>query len=420
MAKGQTQKQFFSPISRCDQSYGTFFSRTPLQTALPNGAIVHPALLSSTSAAKVGKSREGSRCSRTRTVPFEYKMGVLPRVLLVIGISITLSSSRAPIAAAGTELSKTSAQTCDNTGGVTVQFPEAGRSVQFKCGSPFDTLVPSDPLYVFVAAAAPQGRNHLGLKGEQEVAEDITVAGHTKKLLRDLYKDATLDHGSGNDSGYTLQIPDTSRTEEGKTLKYFCKRGGKSVLDVAKDACPVTIRIPAKKQEPGTDDSSEDDPQQPENVLTCTAESGKQKATVSKANQTVQFSCDPPATSTLTPEAALKVFDNKDGACTKEVDLSTLVPQARRSEREGNGVYTVTFPQLPSEKQALCYSCSTTGGSGSLRTAACQIHIDVSAATAVSTTTHTTSNATSRVHAAISQAVVGILFVSVAGIACLS
>ncbi|EPR59635.1 SAG-related sequence SRS37A [Toxoplasma gondii GAB2-2007-GAL-DOM2] len=349
-------------------------------------------------------------------------MGILSRALWALGASISLSFSwELTLAASENPNPQSGVPTCDsNKNGITVDFPEDGMNFQFKCGPAFKTLVPAELENVYEVQAVTSARISWLIVGAGEEV-DLETQGHTKKRLSELYAEATLtEAGESDNKVYTLQIPDTSRIQEKKTLRYFCKKAEEQERNAVENYCLVTINVPPKNSGGEGSDRPEEE-QETENVVTCTARSGNPKVTVSNENQTVQLMCDPRDTSTLNPQNLIEVFDNKDGTCAQIAALSELVPEATRSDKDpDNGAYTVTFPKLPSEKQALCYSCSASGHLGLLRTEPCQIHIEVSAATTTTTTMPTTSDAVTRVQAALGQTTAGVLFASIVGVACLA
>nr|PIM00419.1 SAG-related sequence SRS37B [Toxoplasma gondii COUG] len=347
-------------------------------------------------------------------------MRILSGALLALGASISLAFSWAlTIAAAKSPLPSSTVKECTGTAGIELNFPTDGTTVQFKCSSKFKKLVPSDTKYVYEEPVVPTV-DRAALHRSEVGATEEDPPGHTKKLLTSLYERATLTGSSEEDNIYTLQIPKESRVTE-KVLKVFCKDDANDELRELQGYCPVTITVPKNTDDDVENDDSSDTEQLPDDVVTCTARSRNPKVTVSKDNQRVQLICGPKDTSSLKPDGALHVFDNKNGKCNEQATLSELVPGATRSDKDsGNGAYTVTFPKLPSEKQALCYSCSASGHPGLLRTEPCQIHIEVSAATTATTTMPTTSDAVTRVQAALGQTTAGVLFASIVGVACLA
>ncbi|KEP60755.1 UNVERIFIED_CONTAM: SAG-related sequence SRS37B [Hammondia hammondi] len=347
-------------------------------------------------------------------------MRILSRALLALGASISLAFSWAlTVAAAKSPLTSSPVQECTDTIGIKLNFPTDGTTVQFKCSSEFKKLVPSDTRYVYEESVVPTG-GRAALHRSEVGAEEEDPPNHKKQFLTSLYKSATLTGSLEDNKIYTLQIPNESRVTE-KVLKVFCKNDQNDEIRELPGYCPVTIRVPKNTEDDVEDEDSSDTEQLPDDVVTCTARNRNPKVTISKDNQKVQLICSPTDTSSLKPDGVLHVFNNKNGKCNEQATLSELVPEATRSEKDSeNGAYTVTFPKLPSEKQALCYSCSTSGRSGLLRTEPCQIHIEVSAATTTTTTMPTTSDAVTRVQAALSQTTAGVLFASIAGAACLA
>ncbi|KYK70348.1 SAG-related sequence protein SRS26J, partial [Toxoplasma gondii TgCatPRC2] len=59
-----------------------------------------------------------------------------------------------------------------------------------------------------------------------------------------------------------------------------------------------------------------------------------------------------------------RVYDNRDGQCTNEVDLSSLVDATLSGTTQvdtlapGDTTYTLTVRRLPPERALLCYRCS--------------------------------------------------------------
>ncbi|PFH31558.1 SAG-related sequence SRS37B [Besnoitia besnoiti] len=341
------------------------------------------------------------------------------RMLLFVSAGGALSLAWALMPTAADGVGGAGPQACTTPEGVTVEFPENEEAVKFRCGTDHTFIDPENPLYVYeVIEDTELITQHLvtgasALNEERE--EGPAPLEPAQRLLTHLYENAELTGPEDESNGklYTLRIPIASRNVPRK-LKYICtQRRPKHSEDLVM-ACPVTITVPAKKpDEPDPLPDHEDGGDQGGDVVKC-KQGEKHEALVSREEQVVRFQCGAEVNSLLPPEK-LSVFDNENGECKKPADLSGLVPKATRSEAE-NGIYTVTFPQLPTTKQALCYKC-TAASSLSFRASDCEIKITVSPRASTSTPEPTTSSTVSKLRPTDSKTITGTFVASVLGVA---
>ncbi|PFH31560.1 SAG-related sequence [Besnoitia besnoiti] len=170
--------------------------------------------------------------------------------------------------------------------------------------------------------------------------------------------------------------------------------------------CPVTITVPEKTSPAPGPGAGEP---QPESVVECTVGEGKdQQVTVSAKIQIVHIKCNPDTASSK-PAEALQVFNNADGTCSQQRDLSALAPNGTRSQKSDKSVYTVAFPQLPSAAKSLGCRRESARQTGTSETQKCRTVSDVLAETHTSAAEPPTSDAASRRSGAYSWAAAGVL-----------
>ncbi|PFH36922.1 hypothetical protein BESB_033800 [Besnoitia besnoiti] len=214
--------------------------------------------------------------------------------------------------------------------------------------------------------------------------------------------------GDGNHTPktFTLTVPEKSRPE--KDLHYKCKLtdipkhsegrdriaervagGGGGVGGVPQAQteidCVITIKVKSTQQEHVPESQDQSDSQGPPhtdqpNSHAVITECNKDTETANlSAEKPLQFRCQ--KGHVLRPSSITNVYDNNDGQCTKEVQLSSILkatlkpPKSQVEEGEATDYYELALETAPVHDAALCYRCvlpelGASSSSSSMRTAA--------------------------------------------------
>ncbi|PFH36928.1 hypothetical protein BESB_033860 [Besnoitia besnoiti] len=162
--------------------------------------------------------------------------------------------------------------------------------------------------------------------------------------------------------------------------------GGPQPLPQVEKSCLVTIKIEQtslpEPEKPGEPVKPTVTPEGLEQVTEC--DSAFVAAELS-ADKSLKFRC--PNDQKLLPTSSVNVYDDSDGQCSKEVQLSSLVKAALKpanpsSEEEGRKtIYKLTLESPPIHDAALCYKCVSSEANSkpspstpvSMRTAAAEV-----------------------------------------------
>ncbi|PFH31559.1 SAG-related sequence SRS37A [Besnoitia besnoiti] len=338
----------------------------------------------------------------------------LKRVFLAGGAGVTLMLSGETATLGVTDDGHLTIPTC-NDHGLQIDFPAAGTAAQFRCGAELTSIDPQENTHVYDVTEESSAAVSGQLAGS--IPPDIVENSLLRKPLNDLYKDATFKGTPQPDGNtYLLDIPDESRIHA-KILMYICKRS--DTFRGGVERCPVLISVPKKGETPIPPESDTGGgEQQQEDAIACRP-GGKHQVTISTEKQDVRFKCGPP-TNSLSPAQSVRVFDNENDKCNQQADLSTIVPEAKRSEADENGVYTVSFPRFPSSKKSLCYKCVSTSGGLSFPTTDCEVRIAVPGSTITSTLNPTTSGEENHLPTVVVSIAANAVIAGVAGMSCLA
>nr|CCA30010.1 SRS domain-containing protein [Neospora caninum Liverpool]CEL71223.1 TPA: SRS domain-containing protein [Neospora caninum Liverpool] len=220
-------------------------------------------------------------------------------------------------------------------------------------------------------------------------------------LLQSLFASATLEkeknnpeEGDAQTPTYKLTVPSESRTANDTVLYYKCK------LQPASDSmrsheiqgvqagkeCKVKITVEGV---PPKDLENEQIEEQQTSIIECASANATEEASVS-AESPLSFKCGQGLT--LEPRALTDVFNDRDGKCTPQVTLQSLVDATLENtgtdtHQNEQSVYQLAVKTAPSEDTALCYKCvpssssnqkdkTAAGGEGSTEEA-CLLKISV-------------------------------------------
>ncbi|KEP66366.1 UNVERIFIED_CONTAM: SAG-related sequence protein SRS26J [Hammondia hammondi] len=156
-------------------------------------------------------------------------------------------------------------------------------------------------------------------------------------------------HDDATNHVYKLTIPKEGRTT--KAAWYQCKGSTRN----SNTLCKIKINVTAALPKPPTP------------VAKNKCKTGGEELNLSASPQSpLTFVC--PQNLPLKPSET-RVYDNRDGQCTTDVDLSSLVDATLSGTTQvdtlepGDVTYTLTVRKLPPERALLCYRCA--GGSTS-------------------------------------------------------
>ncbi|CBZ54850.1 SRS domain-containing protein [Neospora caninum Liverpool] len=273
---------------------------------------------------------------------------------LVAGVLLEPSSSHASSSA---NSSSTTVRSCDTVekaaisleGELLLTLPPDEKSVSFKCSSKAQTtLEPPDQKNVY---------------NEEDCSNAVP--------LQSLFASATLDEEKNNQHEvdaqtptYKLTVPSESRTTNDTVLYYKCKlppaSGSLHAREIpgveAGKECKVKITVVGV---PPKDQENEQIEEQQTSIIECASANATEEASVS-AESPLSFKCG--AGMSLHPTALTDVYNDRDGKCTPQVTLQSLVDatleQAGTDAPENEQpVYQLAVKTAPSEDTALCYKC---------------------------------------------------------------
>ncbi|EPR62844.1 SAG-related sequence SRS26C, partial [Toxoplasma gondii GT1] len=229
-------------------------------------------------------------------------------------------------------------QICSNQNrDITIEVGEDTTEARFKCSDTLTTLDPQD----CPGGTCPVMVAHGDDEPVSMIYEDEDCS--TAKPLDQVFPGATR-HDDATNHVYKLTIPKEGRTT--KAAWYQCKGSARN----SHTLCKVKINVTAARPTPPT----------PEAKNKCTA--GGEELNLSASPQSpLTFVC--PNDLPLKPSET-RVYDNSDGQCTNEVNLSSLVDATLSSTTQvdtlapGDTTYTLTVRKLPPERALLCYRCA--------------------------------------------------------------
>ncbi|KEP65866.1 UNVERIFIED_CONTAM: SAG-related sequence SRS53A [Hammondia hammondi] len=285
---------------------------------------------------------------------------------------VALLMSSTVVASTGDAEAQVSKKTCtksDASSGISVEVDKSTKKVSFACGAGVNKVQPSDD--------------------QSRVTQCYTKGGLTEpKDLASLFGDGseatvTPSNGDASDGDKTVTLKLGKLPQTTQTIYFGCTgespttgEGQQTAAVAAKDKdqkCVVTVTVPA-------------DP----DANTCTLERQTMNLEVTSGTKSVSFQCDT-GIATLIPGVDSKtIFDE---TCAKEVPLADTLPSAKLATEDSR--YTFTVDELPETAATFCYKCSAPAAHNSKapeqQTDACNVKINISAASLESAATSATA-----------------------------